>query len=147
MSAPIRIVNTASHDDEIAALDLACFTPEEAHPVELTPECECWVALDGDSVVGYAVAHLSVGSTYLDRYGVASTHAGRGIGKRLLRAWLAWSRRERAAYAWTYTHSHNASSINALIGVGFKAWAPGTFGGAGEPASPRHCQWRKGLLS
>jgi len=119
----IRIVKSDDHDEEIAALDLVCFTKQEAYPVEMPSSAECWVALDKDEVVGYLVAHVGVheGSEchYVDRYGVAPSYAGSGIGKRLLRAWLRWAKQ---GFAWTYTVADNARSINALINVGFRAW-------------------------
>jgi GNAT superfamily N-acetyltransferase len=134
----IRILHTEDHDDEIAALDRLCFADGSAYPVELVASAECWVALDGDEVVGYAVAHAQCGAAYLDRYGVAPSHAGQGIGKRLLRTWLAWGRRARLGYAWTYTVESNAQSINALVGVGLRAWRP-------EWARPGYCVWRREL--
>lgn len=134
----IVIRHTEDHDDEIAALDAACFTRAEAYPVQVLAVSECWVALDGDEAVGYAVADLRLGGAYLDRYGVLPSHAGQGIGKRLIRAWLAWGRRSGAAYAWTYTVEANAQSINALIGCGFRAWRP-------EWAQGGYCVWRRPL--
>lgn len=134
----IRIVRTDEHDDEIAACDRQCFTADEAYPVELIPSAECWVALDGDEVVGYAVAHVIQGAGYLDRYGVLPSHAGQGVGKRLVRAWLRWARREGCPHAWTYTVESNAQSINALIGCGLRAWRP-------EWARPGYCVWRVAL--
>lgn len=131
----IRIVHTSDHDDEIAALDAACFTREEAYPVSIIAASECWVALDGDDAIGYAVAETRDGAAYLDRYGVLPSHAGRGIGKRLVRAWLRWARRNGADYAWTYTVEANAQSINALVGCGFRAWRP-------EWARHGYCVWR-----
>lgn len=134
----VRLRHTEEHDDEIAALDAACFTREEAFPVVVTAGSDCWVALDGDEAIGYAVADTRLGGAYLDRYGVLPAYAGRGIGKRLLRAWLAQARRARLSYAWTYTVPSNASSINALVGCGFRAWRP-------EWASPGYCVWRREL--
>lgn len=134
----IRIIHTEDHDDEIAACDRVCFADGSAYPVELVPSAECWVALDGDEVVGYAVAHALSGAAYLDRYGVLPTHAGRGLGKRLLHTWLRWGRRERLGYAWTYTLDSNAQSINALIACGLRAWRP-------DWARPGYCVWRRPL--
>lgn len=147
----IRIRKSDEHFDEIASLDMMCFTTDEATPVELTDHSECWVALDGDEVVGYLVAYAANAELapvagcvhYVDRYGVASTHAGKGIGKRLLRAWLRWAH-EWPGFAWTYTVARNAQSINALFGAGFRAWDPDVLP-SGETHDRRYCVWRKEL--
>jgi RimJ/RimL family protein N-acetyltransferase len=79
----------------------------------------------------------------VDRYGVAPSHAGSGIGKRLLRAWLRWAKN---GFAWTYTVADNARSINALINVGFRAWDTDVLPG-GKPRDYKYCLWRKPLKS
>lgn len=139
----IRIIRTDSHDDEILAMDAVCFPDPVADTrLVLWPQCECWVALDGDEPVGYAVAYLRDGASYLDRYGVLPEHGGEGIGKRLLRAWLRWSKREGAEFAWTYTYARNGRSGNALISAGLRLWETPVHPGTTTPASERHCHWR-----
>lgn len=146
MAEHVVIIKSDDYDEEIKALDLQCFTPKEAFPVELPPSAECWVALSKDEVVGYLVAHSYEGIHYVDRYGVSQTHAGKGLGKRLLRAWLRWARKDPTPnkYAWTYTVAKNAQSINALVGVGFRAWRPAKTPGGDIPL-PLYCIWRKDL--
>lgn len=155
----IRIVKSDDHVDDIIELDGQCFDPDDAPPVQVPAHAECWVALDGDDVVGYLVAHItprgvpSFGPArptprlahYVDRYGVAQSHAGRGIGKRLLRAWLRWASRSRmdGDFAWTYTSADNAQSINALSACGFKAWRPSVLPGTTIPPKYGWCIWRK----
>jgi len=143
----IRIRHTEDHDDEIAALDAVLFPdPALDTPLVIHASAECWGAFDGDTLIGYAVAYLvSDGSHYLDRYGVASEYAGCGIGRRLLRRWLAEARRAGASHAWTYTYSQNASSNNTLIAAGLRSWAPGVFPLTGEKPSDRHNMWRRTL--
>jgi ribosomal protein S18 acetylase RimI-like enzyme len=113
----MRIRRSHEHDDEIQELDRDLFPVEYAPPLQIPASADTWVAIDGDHVVGYLVAH----GAYLDRYGVHPTLAGRGIGRRLLRAWL---RSLGGGEAWTYTSADNAQSINALIRAGFRAWRP-----------------------
>lgn len=143
----IRIRYTDDHDDEILALDALLFPdPVLDDPLRIEPSAECWAAFDRDVLVGYAVAYLEPdGTHYLDRYGVAPEYAGHGLGRRLLRRWVTEARDAGAPCAWTYTHSHNAASINALTGAGFRAWAPGIYPRTGAPASERHCLWRRVL--
>lgn len=124
----IRIRRTHDHDDEIQDLDRALFSPKDAPALQIPPTADTWVALDGEEVVGYLVAHAGDrGVHYLDRYGVHPDAAGQGIGQRLLRAWLRVVDRFQepgSAFAWTYTSADNAQSINALFRAGFKAWRP-----------------------
>ena len=157
----MRIIRSDDYAEEIQALDALCFRPQDAEPVGLDGDRDVWVALDGDTVVGYLVAQAhqagpdrhADGSAraytrhYLDRYGVHPEHAGRGIGKRLCRAWLRHAAK-RPGWAWTYTYSHNAQSANALIHMGFRAWqtrqVPATLGDPGGYAPmERFCMWRR----
>lgn len=117
----MRVTRTHEHDDEIMDLDRALFPPSDAPPLQIPAFADTWVALDAGEVGGYLVAQERDGVNYLDRYGVHPDHDGRGVGRRLLRAWL---RSARPGYAWTYTSADNAPSINALIRVGFRAWRP-----------------------
>jgi GNAT superfamily N-acetyltransferase len=49
----------------------------------------CWVAVDGDEVVGFAIAQNRDRLWYLATYGVLPELQGRGIGRRLMDAVLA----------------------------------------------------------
>jgi len=51
--------------------------------------------------------------------GVSGEHAGRGLGKRLLRAASAWAKRQGCAEITTYTID-NPPSANNLIAVGYR---------------------------
>lgn len=141
----IRIAHTVEHDDEIAALDAECFADGTAPPVAISADADCWVALHGQTIVGYLVGEPTAVGGYLSRYGVAGAHSGQGIGQRLVRAWLRSLSAQGVTWAWTYTHAHNAASINALVACGFKSWAPGTFPVTGEPQSEKFCLWRRAL--
>lgn len=133
----VRILRTEDYDEDIERLDRECFRPSEAYRVVIGAGAQRWVALEGEDAIGYAVAYEGGnGYSYLDRYGVAPAHGGRGLGKRLLRAWLGAARRSHCRYAWTYTVPANASSINALIAAGFRAWRP-------EWGLREYCIWRR----
>lgn len=140
----IKVCRTEDFDDEIAALDRQCFTKREAFAVNINTDMGAvrWIALDGDVPIGYAVAYPQPSrkdpGTYLDRYGVLPEYAGKGLGKRLLRAWLKAARKDGAKCAWTYTVASNAASINALVSCHFRAWRPAW----GEDC---YCIWRRAL--
>ncbi|MET8849702.1 GNAT family N-acetyltransferase [Amycolatopsis sp. NPDC004625] len=56
--------------------------------LEVDPE-GCWVATDGDEIVGFAISQNRGRVWYLATYGVLPSHQGQGIGKRLIDATLA----------------------------------------------------------
>lgn len=56
--------------------------------LEVDPE-GCWVAADGDEIVGFAISQNRGRVWYLATYGVLPSHQGQGIGKRLIDATLA----------------------------------------------------------
>lgn len=56
--------------------------------LDIDPE-GCWVAVEGDDVVGFAISQNRDRLWYLATYGVLPNRQGRGIGKRLMDAVLA----------------------------------------------------------
>lgn len=55
--------------------------------LEIDP-CGCWVAVDGEQIVGFAISQNRDRLWYLATYGVLANRQGHGIGKRLLDAVL-----------------------------------------------------------
>jgi GNAT superfamily N-acetyltransferase len=49
----------------------------------------CWVAMDGEDVVGFAISQNRGRFWFLWTYGVLPSHQGRGVGRRLMDAVLA----------------------------------------------------------
>jgi ribosomal protein S18 acetylase RimI-like enzyme len=130
-----RVYRTDDLDAEIEALDRECFDPSEAYPLKILGHENCWVAESDGRPVGYLVA----AGEYLDRYGVLPEYAGQGLGVRLLRAWI----RATPGDLWTYTVPTNAASINALIRVGFRSWAPTLYPGTKDFPRKDLCMWRR----
>lgn len=50
-----------------------------------------WVALDGETPVGFALADVADGAAYLSEIDVHPEHARRGLGTRLVRAVVDWA--------------------------------------------------------
>lgn len=125
---------------EIIELDRVCFGEELQEPVGLAA---WWVALERDQVVGYAAARPSsrwADVVYLLRVGVARSHRGRGLQKRLLKVREAWGRRWGAVWAYTDTAFDNVASTNSLISAGYRAFIP-----RNPWKVPHATYWRKRL--
>jgi GNAT superfamily N-acetyltransferase len=58
------------------------------HFLALDPD-GCWVATDGDDIVGFAISQNREGLWYLATYGVLTAYQGRGLGRRLMDVVLA----------------------------------------------------------
>jgi GNAT superfamily N-acetyltransferase len=147
----IRIRPT-DDEAEIGDFDRECFDPTENGPIHFDLSPDMWLASDGEERLGYAVAtEYPPGALMFERYGVAETHRGRGLGRRLTRHVARWAARNRWHSVWTYTHPTNAVSGNVLAACGFKMWrpAPAFFGyRVGSPeaeAMSRYVYWRRDL--
>jgi len=51
-----------------------------------------WVAVEGERIVGYAIASVVDGAAHLDQISVAGDAGGRGIGRELVERVAAWAR-------------------------------------------------------
>lgn len=118
----IRIRHTDEHDDEIAALDAACFPRDEGYqpspPID-ADGMEAWVALAGDDVVGFALLQRRDAGWYMMRVGVAPEWRARGIQRRLTAARMRWARRHGAGWVETWTDHYEWRSMRSLIRAGF----------------------------
>lgn len=138
MSCRIVKVNPARPDvaHELMRLQALCLPGDVPANVD---EGWWWIAYDGDEAVGFAAMvpsakWLRVG--YLNRAGVAPSHRGRGLQKRLIRVRVAHAR--RLGYDWLVTDTtDNLPSANSLIAAGFRLFKPS------EPWAWRHSlYWR-----
>lgn len=68
--------------------------------LEIDPQ-GCWVAIDDEQVVGFAISQNRDRLWYLATYGVLPSSQGRGIGKRLLDAVLAHADGRRGMFSST----------------------------------------------
>lgn len=85
-----------------------------------------WLAWDGDKAAGYAAINppLEGVRPYLSRAGVLPEYRGQGIQKRLIRARLAYARKQGWREVVTDTSKDNVMSSNNLIGCGFRLFRP-----------------------
>jgi len=119
----IRRVNGPAHSDDIYRLQALCLPLDTPAVVE---EGEWWLAYDGDDAVAFACLCKSKSKAnhgYLARAGVAPSHRGHGLQKRLIRVRLARAK----ALGWdgvVTDTTHNPASSNSLIGCGFRCYEP-----------------------
>lgn len=130
---------TAGHFADIDRLQRAVLPGDEPHP---TDTGVWWLVYDGDKAVAFAGMVPSKRwalTMYLCRAGVAESHRGQGLQKRLIGV------RERAAKAlgvrWLITDTTaNPASSNSLIARGFRLYEPSA------PWGPKAAlYWRKKL--
>ena len=62
----------------------------------------CWIAAEGDEIVGYLLIDQVDGNAHIEQVSVAPDHQGRGVGRRLVDAAERWAH-ERGAPAVTLT--------------------------------------------
>lgn len=119
----IRRVDGPANADDIYRLQSICLPDDTPAVVE---KGDWWLAYDGDETVGFACLCKSaskINHGYLARAGVAPSHRGLGLQKRLIRVRLARAR----ALGWdgvvTDTRD-NPPSANSLIACGFRCYEP-----------------------
>jgi RimJ/RimL family protein N-acetyltransferase len=112
--------------DLIVALDAVCFPADERVKPE---ESSWWVVCDEGATVAYAGLRpcrepFNRGLAFLSRAGVLSSHRGRGLQKRMIRARLREARRLGMHEVVTYCVPENLASANSLIACGFRLYRP-----------------------
>lgn len=70
-------------------------------------EGRCWVAHDGDDLVGYAIAYEVDGNAHLEQVSVVPEHQGRGVGRMLVDVVKSWARAQ----------SHSAVTLTTFADV------------------------------
>ncbi len=89
--------------------------------------CECWIAVDNGDIVAFGSLKPSVqyrDVVYFNSAGVAESHRGLGLQRKLIRARLAWARKQGKHFAITDTVPENAPSARNLIACGFRPYSP-----------------------
>lgn len=81
------------------------------------------VAVDGDEIIGFASAvHYhhpdKPAELWINEVGVAPTHQGRGVGKRLLLAIFDIGRSLNCGEAWVLTDRSNSRAMGLYSGLG-----------------------------
>lgn len=126
-------------EETLVELQRACL-PHDA--LYFPEEGVWWVALHRARPVAFACLSPSQqipDGIYLSRCGVLPAARGNGIQRRLIRARLAWAKRQ--GYKWAVSDTtDNVPSANSLIACGFRLY---------EPAVPysyaRALYWKKRL--
>ena len=128
----------------ITDLDADLFPDDDPILLEHIEDSWWWFALDGATPVAYAAFSdgkhhgYQAQRAFMSRVGVAPTHRGHGLQRRLL------SVRERAAAkagftrAVSYTSYSNVVSSNNLARSGYRLWVP-------KGASGKYLHWYKEL--
>jgi GNAT superfamily N-acetyltransferase len=101
-----------------------CFSYGEGRA--LSRATASWVAVAGEGVVAFACARAipAQATAYLSLSAVIRPWRGQGLQLRLVRARLAWARKEGLLWAVTYTAEKNLPSANSLIRAGFRLYQP-----------------------
>lgn len=123
------MIRRCSKLELIERLDRKCFPGDE--PVFVGGERIWWVASyrfsSGTLIHGAGFGGVSPlydqGLAYFCRAGVVDVCRGKGLQRRLLRARIAWCKRNKLEPITDCT-SDNVASINNLVAVGFKAYLP-----------------------
>lgn len=93
----------------------------------ITEGADWWLAFDGSKAVGFCGMRPSVewsNTAYMCAAGVAESHQGQGLQKRLIKVRL--QRAAMLGHDWviTYTLKDNYPSINNLLACGFRSYEP-----------------------
>lgn len=118
----IRRMLTDEFEQELYDLQAKCFQNYYIYP--LSTAC-WWLAFEDEVPVGFAgfCRGKSTGAAYLCYAGVAESHRGRGLQKRLIRVRVREARRQGYREAVTDTYN-NPASANSLIACGFRSFIP-----------------------
>jgi aminoglycoside 6'-N-acetyltransferase I len=126
MDVAIKVLG-AGDDDALARVAAGVFDngidPKLASELLNDPRHHLVVAVVGDEIVGFASAVHYVHpdkppELWINEVGVAPTHQGRGIGKRLLIALFDIGRSLNCGEAWVLTDRSNSRAIGLYSGLG-----------------------------
>lgn len=95
---------------------------------------DCWLYLEGDELVGYAVAMVGAGEAHLLNLSIGPEHQGRGLGWRLLAALIDAAHAQGAGNMLLEVRPTNLAGIALYAKAGFarlgvrKAYYPAQHG-------------------
>lgn len=121
----LRRVQPTKWRETLDKLQAECFPYDT--PCAYLPNDLWWIAFDGEQAVGFCAVRPSLNypdTWYLCRAGVLSSHRGRGLQKRMIRARVAAARRAGASAVITDCTVENCPSANSLIACGFRLFRP-----------------------
>lgn len=127
----IRRAASAADRERCIALERKILCDDDPYT---SPLAMWFLAEDDGQPIGFgAVTPLVAepGRWFLARAGVAKSHRGLGVQRRLIRAREAYARRCGATSLTTYTSRENVRSANNLIKCGYRLYIPETWYGCG----------------
>ena len=123
----VRIVPMAAeHLNEVAALELACFSRPWSRQMlaeELDNQCAAFlVALEPetDKVIGYAGLLVAADEGYITNVAVFPTYRRRGVAGKLLDVFLRFARANHLAFLTLEVRPSNAAAIALYTRFGFR---------------------------
>ena len=106
-------------------LDVGSFSLDDVQSVEVHAEAQrdgrLWVAAQGDTPVGFAIAKHVGGEPHLLELDVLPAHGRRGLGARLVAAVVAWARAQGAPSLTLSTFRDVAWNAPFYAKLGFRA--------------------------
>lgn len=117
----VTIVQVTSAEQKLACTELLESDPDIGH-ID-TDDLELWAAIDENGeLLGMAGATFDEDARHVELQCcvVSPTARGRGIQSRLIKARIAWARRQGAETLHTYASVENLPSIISLLKCGFR---------------------------
>ncbi len=110
--------------DELARLEQECFShpwSRQALAEELSnPGAVFLVAVERNTVLGYAGMHVVCGEGYIDNIAVFSHARRKGVGRRLVQALIDWMEQHDGLFLTLEVRPSNEAAILLYRSVGFE---------------------------
>lgn len=112
------------HLDELAQLEQECFShpwsrqalAEELH----NPAAVFLVAVEGESVLGYAGMHVVCGEGYIDNIAVFPHNRKKGVGRGLVQALIDWMEHHEGVFLTLEVRPSNKAAVLLYRSAGFE---------------------------
>ena len=118
-----KVKQTERNLATIRYLDRVCFQGDSPFPVY--EDTILWVGYDDGIPVCFAALAWAYESTgFLSRAGVLPQYSGQGLHRRMINLRIRAAKKLGWKSLITYTHRHNAKSLNNLTHCGFKGYQP-----------------------
>lgn len=115
---------TEEHTAALAELETLCFSrpwSQGALEEEIgNPDACFFVALEGETVLGYAGMHCAWGECYMDDIAVFPEHRGKGIATALLNALLEEAGRRGGEFLSLEVRPSNTGAVRLYEKLGFR---------------------------
>jgi GNAT superfamily N-acetyltransferase len=121
-----RVDESGWHWRELALLDRMAFERRWylgeaglAEAYEATPRATILIVDEEGVPVGFAIVGIGLGVAYLQRLAVKPRRQRHGLGRSLVRASLAWARKQGARTMLLNTQTDNDGAVGLYLGEGF----------------------------